>query len=78
MSPEETNEGSEPRRHEFTHGLYGHITHTDLASNDPVATKDWCTKVLGWTFTFSMPVRGGELHMFAYSPQGGGSRISPY
>jgi predicted enzyme related to lactoylglutathione lyase len=29
-------------------------------------------KVLGWTFTFSMPVAAGEMHMFAYSPQGGG------
>jgi len=56
----------------FDRGLYGHITHTDLASNDPLATKEWCCKVLGWTFTISMPAAGGEMHMFAYSSQGGG------
>jgi len=61
-----------PRKHEFTRGLYGHITHTDLASQDPAATKAWCAKVLGWRFTFTMPGAGGEIHMFAYSPKGGG------
>src|SRR5262245_15655633 len=64
--------GPAPRKHKFTRGLYGHITHTDLASDDPTATKEWCRKVLGWTFTFSMPGAGGEIHMFAYSPKGGG------
>lgn len=33
--------------HEFTDGLYGWITHTDLASTDPTATKAWCAEVLG-------------------------------
>jgi hypothetical protein len=42
-------------------GLYGWITHTDLASNDPAATKAWCQKVLGWTFTLSLPVPGGAI-----------------
>ena len=57
-----------------TRGLYGWITHTDLASTDPAATKDWCIKVLGWTFkpSFPMPGGGGEIHLFAYSDQGGG------
>ena len=60
------------RRHQFTDGLYGWITHTDLASDDPAATKAWCAKVLGWTFKPSFPVPGGEIHLFAYSEQGGG------
>ena len=36
--------------HEFTRGLYGWITHTDMASEDPPATRAWCEAVLGWTF----------------------------
>ena len=64
---------SSEMRHDPTQGLYGWITHTDFASTDPGATKDWCAKVLGWTFTqsFTMP-DGGEYHLFAYSAQGGG------
>jgi len=56
-----------------TRGLYGWITHTELASSDPAATKAWCAKVLGWTFkpSFPMPSRG-EYHLFAYSDTGGG------
>lgn len=61
-----------PLRHEPTRALYGWITHTDLASTDPAATKTWCAKVLGWTFKPSFPVPGGEYHLFAYSDQGGG------
>ena len=56
-----SKKASAPRTHKFTRGLYGHITHTDLASADPSATKEWCRKVLGWRFTFSMPVPGGPL-----------------
>jgi predicted enzyme related to lactoylglutathione lyase len=55
-----------------TRGRYGWITHTDLTSRDPVATKAWCAKVLGWTFKPSFPVPGGEYHLFAYSDTGGG------
>ncbi len=59
--------------HKPTQGLYGWITHTDLASSDPAATKAWCAKVLGWTFKPSFPMPGGgEYHLFAYSEQGGG------
>jgi uncharacterized protein len=61
-----------PRRHEPTPGLYGWITHTDLASADPTATKEWCAKVLGWTFMPSFPTPTGEYHLFAYSERGGG------
>ena len=59
-------------RHKPTPGLYGWITHTELASENPLATKAWCTKVLGWTFTQTMPTPGGDYHLFAYSKQGGG------
>ena len=70
----ETSETSPPPRHEFTRGLYGWITHTDLASNDPAATKAWCAAVLGWTFTMDLPTPdGGQVHLFAYSEQGGGA-----
>ena len=59
--------------HTPTRGLYGWITHTELASSDPEATKAWCATVLGWTFKPSMPMPGGgEYHLFAYSNQGGG------
>jgi uncharacterized protein len=60
-------------KHESTPGLYGHITHTDLASAAPEATKAWCQEALGWNFmpTFPMGV-GEEYHLFAYSDEGGG------
>jgi predicted enzyme related to lactoylglutathione lyase len=60
------------RRHVPTRGLYGWITHTELASSDPAATKAWCAAVLGWTFKPSVPTPGGEYHLFAYSDKGGG------
>ena len=47
------------RKHAFTRGLYGWITHTDLSSHDPGATKTWCAKVLGWKFGPSFPGPGG-------------------
>jgi uncharacterized protein len=59
-------------RHVPTRGLYGWITHTELASSDPGATKAWCATVLGWTFKPSVPTPGGEYHLFAYSDKGGG------
>ena len=67
-----TSSRSAPPSHVPTRGLYGHITHTDLASTDPAATKDWCAKVLGWTFKPSFPTPGGDYHLFAYSDTGGG------
>ena len=63
---------SAPPSHVPTRGLYGHITHTDLASRDPAATKDWCAKVFGWKFKPSFPTAGGDYHLFAYSDTGGG------
>ena len=60
-------------KHQPTKGLYGWITHTDVASKDPAATRAWCIKVLGWTFQPAMPMPdGGEYHLFAYSKEGGG------
>ncbi len=65
--------GSSPRRHAPTRGLYGWITHTELASSDPEATKAWCARVLGWVFKPSFPIPGGgDYHLFAYSDTGGG------
>ena len=63
---------SAPPKHVPTPGLDGWITHTDLASRDPAATKAWCAKVLGWRFKPSFPMPGGEYHLFAYSNLGGG------
>ena len=64
--------GKTAPRHEPTRGLYGWITHTELASSDPAATKAWCATVLRWTFTPSVPTPAGEHHLFAYSDKGGG------
>ena len=63
---------SGPPSHVPTRGLYGHITHTELASTDPAATKTWCANVLGWTFKPAFQMPGGEYHLFAYSDVGGG------
>ena len=64
---------SSTKSHTPTRGLYGWITHTELASADPAATRAWCAKVLGWTFMPSVPMPGGgEYMLFAYSDKGGG------
>ncbi len=64
---------SSTQSHVPTRGLYGWITHTELASSDPTATKAWCAKVLGWTFKPSSRMPDGrEYHLFAYSDMGGG------
>ncbi|HJZ80725.1 MAG TPA: hypothetical protein VKD91_10275 [Pyrinomonadaceae bacterium] len=72
-APKKSLKRSGPPKHKFTRGLYGWITHTDLASLDPAATKAWCAKVLGWKFKPPFPVPGGEVHLFAYSAKGGGA-----
>jgi uncharacterized protein len=61
-----------PATHTPTPGLYGWITHTELASRDPGATRSWCAAVFGWKFRPSMPMPGGEYHLYAYSEIGGG------
>lgn len=60
------------REHEFTRGLYGWITHTDFASTDPAATKEWCEAVLGWNFQPPFDRPDGDYDLFAYSDVGGG------
>ncbi|MBA3670984.1 MAG: DUF3303 family protein [Gemmatimonadaceae bacterium] len=65
--------GGEPMRHDPTPGLEHWITHTELASADPDATKAWCSAVMGWKFMPSFPMPGGgEYHLFRYSDNGGG------
>lgn len=59
-------------KHVPTQGLYGWITHTELASTNPAATRAWCAAVLGWTFKPGFPTPNGEYHLFAYSDKGGG------
>lgn len=59
-------------KHEPTRDLYGWITHTDLLSNDALATKQWCAQVFGWNFKAVLPGPTGEYHLFAYSENGGG------
>jgi len=60
------------RKHVLTRGLNGWMTHTDLASRDPAATRAWCAEVLGWKFRPPLPTPGGEYHLFAYSEISGG------
>ncbi len=72
-SPKKRSPKQRSPSHVPTRGLYGWITHTELASADPVATKAWCAKVLGWAFKPSFPIPGGgDYHLFAYSDKGGG------
>ena len=58
--------------HEPTRGLYGWITHTDILSSDPEASKTWCAKVLGWHFKPTVHAPTGDYHLFSYSDHGGG------
>lgn len=50
----------------------GVITHTELASADPAATKQWLQRVLGWKFGPSMPTPGGPYHMWQFANRTGG------
>ena len=55
----------------------GVITHTELASADPSATRDWCASVLGWKFGESMPTPAGPYHMWRFdNGTGGGIRAN--
>lgn len=51
------------------HGL---ITHTELASADPPATKAWCQKALGWKFGPAVPTPTGPYHMWQFDNGAGG------
>lgn len=55
----------------------GTITHTELASADPPATRTWCEKVLGWKFGEAMPTPTGPYHMWRFpNNTGGGIRAN--
>jgi uncharacterized protein len=55
----------------------GTITHTELASADPSATRTWCAKVLGWEFGQAMPTPAGPYHMWRFNNgTGGGLRAN--
>ncbi|MCA1810404.1 MAG: hypothetical protein LC623_00120 [Halobacteriales archaeon] len=55
----------------------GAITHTELASSDPTATKQWAEKTLGWKFGDSMPTPNGPYHMWRFGENmGGGIRAN--
>jgi predicted enzyme related to lactoylglutathione lyase len=61
-----------PARHTPTKGLYGWVTHTELASRDPDATRSFCAAVFGWSFRPNMATPAGPYHLYAYSETGGG------
>ena len=53
----------------------GFISHTEIASANPAATKEWAVKSFGWKFGESMPMPDGSTyHMWTY-PQGTGGGI---
>ena len=55
----------------------GVITHTELASTDPAATRSWCEKVLGWKFGEATPTPTGPYHMWRFdNATGGGIRAN--
>lgn len=55
----------------------GLITHTELASADPAATRAWCESVLGWKFGQAMPTPAGPYHMWRFDGgTGGGIRAN--
>ena len=55
----------------------GLITHTELASANPPATREWCQKVLGWKFGEAMPTPSGPYHMWRFdNGTGGGIRAN--
>lgn len=55
----------------------GLVTHTELASSDPAATKRWCEKVLRWQFMPPMPTEAGPYHMWrSANDTGGGIRAN--
>ncbi len=53
----------------------GFISHTELVSADPDATKRWCQTVLGWKFAEPMPTPTGPYEMWSFGGnEGGGIR----
>ena len=55
----------------------GFISHTELASSDPAATKAWAEQALGWKFLDPMPTPQGPYHMWSFGGNmGGGIRAN--
>ena len=53
----------------------GFISHTEIASADPSATKKWAEQALGWKFGDPMPTPNGPYHMWNFGDNiGGGIR----
>jgi predicted enzyme related to lactoylglutathione lyase len=53
------------------------ISHTELASSDPAATKKWAEQALGWKFLEPMPTPQGPYHMWSFGDNmGGGIRAN--
>ena len=50
----------------------GFISHTELASSDPAATKAWAEQALGWKFLDPMPTPQGPYHMWSFGENTGG------
>lgn len=50
----------------------GVITHTELASADPPATRTWCETVLGWKFGTPVPTPTGPYLMWRFANDTGG------
>lgn len=55
----------------------GFISHTEIASGNPEATKAWLQEVLGWKFVKPMPTPAGPYHMWSFGNNtGGGLRVN--
>ena len=55
----------------------GLITHTELASTNPAATRTWCEQVLGWKFGEPMATPSGPYHTWRFdNGTGGGLRAN--
>lgn len=56
----------------------GIITHTELASTNPLATRAWLENVLRWTFGEPTPSPAGPYHMWRFEElgTGGGLRVN--
>ncbi len=50
----------------------GYVSHTELASLNPEATKAWCQKVLGWKFGEPVTTPQGDYHMWKFDEGSGG------
>lgn len=50
----------------------GVVTHTEIASTDPAATKKWCAAVLDWTFMEPMATPAGPYDMWRFENNTGG------